>query len=44
MADPARSAPWSRLALETYTLARAGEALAAVASGRVVKALIDPRA
>ncbi|MFL6332614.1 MAG: zinc-binding dehydrogenase [Pyrinomonadaceae bacterium] len=43
MADAARSAPWARLELETYTLARAGEALAAVASARVVKALIDPR-
>jgi L-iditol 2-dehydrogenase len=44
MGDAERSAPWSRLALETYGLARAGEALEAVASGRVVKALIDPRA
>ncbi|HEX8162313.1 MAG TPA: zinc-binding dehydrogenase [Pyrinomonadaceae bacterium] len=43
MADPARSAPWSRLRLERYGLARAGDALAAVASGAVVKALIDPR-
>jgi threonine dehydrogenase-like Zn-dependent dehydrogenase len=44
MADAARSAPWARLELETYPLARAGEALDAVAAGRVVKALIDPRA
>ncbi len=44
MADAARSAPWARLKLETYPLARAGDALAAVAAGRVVKALIDPRA
>ena len=44
MADAARSAPWARLELETYTLARAGEALAAVAAGRVVKALIAPHA
>jgi threonine dehydrogenase-like Zn-dependent dehydrogenase len=44
MSDPARSAPWSRLKLETYPLARASDALEAVASGRVVKALIDPRA
>jgi threonine dehydrogenase-like Zn-dependent dehydrogenase len=43
MADPARSAPWSRLRLERYGLARANEALSAVASGAVVKALIDPR-
>jgi threonine dehydrogenase-like Zn-dependent dehydrogenase len=44
MADAARSAPWARLELETYPLARAGEALDAVAAGRVVKALIAPRA
>jgi len=44
MADASRSAPWARLELDTYPLARAGEALAAVAAGRVVKALIDPRA
>jgi hypothetical protein len=44
MADAARSAPWARLELDTYPLARAGEALEAVASARVVKALIDPRA
>ena len=44
MADAERSAPWSRLELETYPLARAAEALAAVATSRVVKALIDPRA
>jgi threonine dehydrogenase-like Zn-dependent dehydrogenase len=43
MSDPARSAPWSRLRLERYSLARANDALAAVASGAVVKALIDPR-
>jgi threonine dehydrogenase-like Zn-dependent dehydrogenase len=42
MADEGRSAPWARLALDTYPLARAGEALAAVAAGRVVKALIAP--
>ena len=44
MRDPARSAPWSKLELERYGLSRAGDALAAVASGAVVKALIDPRA
>lgn len=43
MSEPARSAPWSRLRLERYSLARANDALAAVASGAVVKALIDPR-
>src|SRR5687767_1258609 len=44
MADDARSGPWARLSLDTYGLARAGEALAEVAAGRVVKALISPRA
>jgi threonine dehydrogenase-like Zn-dependent dehydrogenase len=43
MADDARSAPWSHLRLERYSLAHANEALSAVASGAVVKALIDPR-
>lgn len=41
--DPARSRPWSLIKLERYGLARAGEALADVAAGRVVKALIDPK-
>ena len=43
MSDPARSRPWSTLKLERYGLAQANDALAAVAEGRVVKALIDPR-
>jgi L-iditol 2-dehydrogenase len=42
MADPERSAPWGRLPLPRYGLARADEALDDVAAGRVVKALIDP--
>lgn len=42
MADPARSHPWSLLKLDRYALAEANEALAHVAAGRVVKALIDP--
>lgn len=42
MADPERAKPWSFLKLERYSLSRANEALAAVASGKVVKALIDP--
>ena len=42
MADRARAHPWSLMRLERYGLARAGEALADVASGRVVKALNDP--
>ncbi len=41
--DPARSRRWSLIKLERYGLARAGEALADVAGGRVVKALIDPK-
>jgi threonine dehydrogenase-like Zn-dependent dehydrogenase len=43
MQDPDRREPWSRLRLERFNLAQANDALAAVASGRVVKALIDPR-
>jgi len=43
MADPARREPWSRLRLERFNLAQANDALDSVASGRVVKALIDPR-
>ena len=43
MSDAARREPWSRLRLERFGLAQANEALAAVASARVVKALIDPR-
>ncbi|HLL70242.1 MAG TPA: zinc-binding dehydrogenase [Pyrinomonadaceae bacterium] len=42
MADAARSRPWSLMKLERYALARANDALADVATGRVVKALIDP--
>ena len=42
--DPVRSAPWAALKskLSRYTLAEANEALADVASGRILKALIDP--
>ncbi len=43
MHDPVRAEPWTRLALAHYGLTEAGAALAAVASGAVVKALIDPR-
>ncbi|HEX8457404.1 MAG TPA: zinc-binding dehydrogenase [Pyrinomonadaceae bacterium] len=42
MSDAARSHPWSLIKLERYGLARANDALADVAAGRVVKALIDP--
>jgi L-iditol 2-dehydrogenase len=43
--DPVRSAPWAALKskLSRYTLGQANEALADVASGRILKALIDPR-
>ena len=44
MADPARSAAWSLLKLDRYGLGEANEALAAVAAGKVTKALIAPRA
>ena len=42
MADPARSKPWSRLKLRRFSLSQTNEALAEVASGRAIKALIDP--
>lgn len=42
MADPARRAPWTRLALQRYSLDQANTALDDVAAGRVIKALIDP--
>jgi L-iditol 2-dehydrogenase len=43
--DPVRSAPWVALKskLSRYALAQANEALADVAAGRVLKALIRPR-
>lgn len=44
ISDPTRSQPWSQLRLRRFPLAQANEALAAVSAGRVVKALIDPRA
>ncbi len=45
ISDPKRSAPWASLQpkLARFNLGEANEALAAVASGRVLKALIDPR-
>ncbi|HEX5701935.1 MAG TPA: zinc-binding dehydrogenase [Pyrinomonadaceae bacterium] len=45
ISDPVRSAPWQRLKtqLASFSLDQANEALAAVAAGRVLKALIDPR-
>ena len=44
MADPLRSEAWSLLKLNRYNLAQANEALADVAEGKVVKALIAPQA
>jgi L-iditol 2-dehydrogenase len=43
--DPVRSAPWAALKtkLSHYVLAEANEALADVAAGRVLKALISPK-
>jgi len=45
-ADPIRSGPWAALKvqLSRYALADANQALADVAEGRVLKALIDPTA
>jgi threonine dehydrogenase-like Zn-dependent dehydrogenase len=44
MADPLRSEAWSLLKIDRYHLNQANEALAAVAAGTVVKALIAPQA
>jgi L-iditol 2-dehydrogenase len=43
MADPDRSMPWSLLSLNRYSLNDANQALADVASGKAVKALISPQ-
>lgn len=44
VSDPVRSRPWNEMKtkLSRYRLADANEALASVAAGRVMKALIDP--
>ena len=42
MGDAVKSEPWSRLSLERFGLGQANDALAEVASGQVIKALIDP--
>lgn len=44
MSDESIAAPWRLLALERYGLDGTNEALDAVASGRIIKALVDPRA
>jgi L-iditol 2-dehydrogenase len=43
MADDGRSQSWSRLKLDQYSLARAGDALRDVETGHAVKALIAPQ-
>jgi threonine dehydrogenase-like Zn-dependent dehydrogenase len=43
ISDPLRSAPWEAMQLSGYNLSQANEALADVAAGRVIKALIEPR-
>ena len=44
MADPERAEPWKQLKLQRFGLSQANEALAAVESGKIIKALIDPKA
>jgi threonine dehydrogenase-like Zn-dependent dehydrogenase len=44
ISDPDGARPWTRLKLDRFPLARTNEALAAVASGAAVKALVEPRA
>ena len=44
MIDPVRSEAWSLLKLERYDLSQANEALADVATGKVIKAIITPQA
>lgn len=43
MADPLRSAPWSRIKVARYGLEELNRALADVSAGRVVKALVAPQ-
>lgn len=43
MADPVHAKRWGNMKLARYDLAHTNEALAAVASGSVMKALIEPR-
>lgn len=44
MKNPDRARPWAAMKLDRYGLTDANDALAAVAAGKVVKALIDPQA
>lgn len=43
ISEPGRSDPWAGMRLTTYDLNHANEALADVAAGRVLKALINPQ-
>jgi len=43
ISDPTRARPWSQFDLQRFPLAQANQALAAVSTGRVIKALIDPQ-
>jgi L-iditol 2-dehydrogenase len=43
ISEEARAAPWAGISLARYNLTQANEALADVSSGRVLKALIEPR-
>jgi threonine dehydrogenase-like Zn-dependent dehydrogenase len=43
ISDAARAAPWTQMKLTRYDLVNANDALADVATGRVLKALIDPK-
>jgi threonine dehydrogenase-like Zn-dependent dehydrogenase len=42
ISDPSRSTPWEKMKLNRYGLKQANEALADVAAGRILKALIQP--
>jgi L-iditol 2-dehydrogenase len=44
ISHPQRSLPWTHLKLQRFPLSQTNEALAAVADGSVIKALVDPRA
>lgn len=43
LSEPTRSAAWSKIKLNHYSLSRANEALNDVAAGRIVKGLIEPK-
>jgi len=43
ISDPLRSAPWHALTLSRYDLSHVNDALADVCSGKVIKALVEPR-